>query len=72
MLADHLSCCAGATLRLLGRGIEADPEGAFHDFQAGAAAGDPFAIFNLGGSSASVPPKSKRGDLKLVVCSHTS
>jgi hypothetical protein len=36
-------------LRLLGRGIEADPEGAFHDFQAGAAAGDPFAIFNLGG-----------------------
>lgn len=31
-----------------GRGIEADPEGAFHDFQQGAAQGDPYALFNLG------------------------
>ncbi len=34
--------------RLVGRGIEADPEGAFHDFQAAAAQGDPYAIFNVG------------------------
>ncbi len=32
----------------MGRGIEADPEGAFHDFQAGAARGDAYALFNLG------------------------
>lgn len=34
--------------RLLGRGIEADPEGAFRDFEAGAAQGDAYALFNLG------------------------
>lgn len=34
--------------RLVGRGMEADPEGAFHDFQAAAAQGDPYAIFNIG------------------------
>lgn len=35
--------------RLVGQGMEADPEGAFHDFQAAAAQGDAFSIFNLGG-----------------------
>ncbi|GFR39916.1 hypothetical protein Agub_g422, partial [Astrephomene gubernaculifera] len=34
--------------RLVGRGLEADPEGAFHDFQAAAAQGDPYAAFNVG------------------------
>ncbi|GIM15934.1 hypothetical protein Vretimale_18588 [Volvox reticuliferus] len=34
--------------RLVGRGMEADPEGAFHDFQIAAAQGDPYAIFNIG------------------------
>ena len=34
--------------RLLGRGMDADPEGAYHDFVAGAQQGDPNAIFNLG------------------------
>jgi hypothetical protein len=34
--------------RLLGRGMEADPEGAFNDFVAGARQGDPYAMFNLG------------------------
>ncbi|EFJ43476.1 hypothetical protein VOLCADRAFT_96342 [Volvox carteri f. nagariensis] len=34
--------------RLVGRGMEADPEGAYHDFQAAAAQGDPYAIFNIG------------------------
>lgn len=34
--------------RLMGRGVEADPEGAYHDFLAGAQQGDSFALFNLG------------------------
>ncbi|GIL59419.1 hypothetical protein Vafri_14097 [Volvox africanus] len=34
--------------RLMGRGMEADPEGAFHDFQIAAAQGDPYAVFNIG------------------------
>lgn len=34
--------------RLLGRGIEADPAGAWQDFQVAAAGGDPYALFNLG------------------------
>lgn len=28
--------------------MDADPEGAFHDFQQAAAQGDPYAIFNVG------------------------
>ena len=34
--------------RLVGRGMEADPAGAYHDFAAAAQQGDPHAIFNLG------------------------
>lgn len=34
--------------RLLGRGIDADPAGAWQDFQVAAAGGDPYALFNLG------------------------
>ncbi|GLI60273.1 hypothetical protein VaNZ11_002364 [Volvox africanus] len=34
--------------RLVGRGMEVDPEGAFHDFQVAAAQGDPYAVFNIG------------------------
>ena len=34
--------------RLMGRGMDADLAGAYHDFQAAAEQGDMFAIFNLG------------------------
>jgi TPR repeat protein len=34
--------------RLLGRGIEADPEGAYRHFEAAAQHGDGYSIFNLG------------------------
>jgi hypothetical protein len=42
------NCCRLGWRRLVGRGIEADPEGAFHDFMAGAQRGDAYALFNLG------------------------
>lgn len=57
--------------RLIGRGLQHDPEAAYNDFQAAARAGDAYALFNLGYMYTQVGLSTINCILQVVCCPMT-